>query len=402
MVSLVRLLPIALAILLFACAVSGQQPKRRSEPFIAPLLPAEQAWRIALSAQPVADGVMDDTSVYVPVAEVAGPTEGDAALSSPAQLVALDRQTGATRWISSVSTRLPPVLTHGVVVVATASGLEALDPRTGERAWNLALDRPARARMITQGPLLVAALEGGELIAVHLERRAVVWRRPVGRSAIVSLTADTQAVYCVTADSRVLSVSLPDGSDRWNRSLNGELSELVVDRDRLFVGSTTRAFWSLDARTGKDKSWAWNGIIFGGAIIGAAVQGDMVYVVSWDNIVRALDRDNGAQKWKEPVTRPLFPPRIFDGIVAVVGVSPTLSTFRADNGSPVSTWAFPNNLLLQGPPLIDTPAPYRVSIVALFRDGQVFGLRSTEMLFKEAAPVPLTTLPGRPVPRENP
>lgn len=99
---------------------------------------------------------------------------------------------------------------------------------------------------------------------------------------------------------------------------------------------------------------------------------------------------------------PAFPPRVLDGVVAVVGVSPTLSTFRADNGSPVSTWAFPADLLLQGAPLIDRPAPYRVSIVAVFRDGQVFGLRSTEMLFKEAAPVPLTTLPGRAVPRENP
>lgn len=400
MVSLVRLLPIALAIVLLACAVSGQQPKRRNEPYIAPLLPAEEAWRITLSAQPAADGLMDDTSVYVPVAEVAGSPDDGARRPSPAQLVALDRQTGATRWISSVSTRLPPLLTHGVLLVATPAGLEALDPRTGEREWNLAFDRPARVRMIAQGPLLVTALEGGELIAIHLERREVVWRRSIGAPDLVSLTADAQAVYFATAESRLVSVHLSDGSDRWERPLNGGLSELVVDRDRLFVGSTTRSFWSLDTRTGKDKSWKWNGIIFGGAIIGAAVQGDRIYVVSWDNIVRALDRNSGAQKWKEPVTRPLFPPRLFNGIVTVVGVSPTLSTFRADNGSPISTWAFPNDLLLQGAPLIDKPAPYNVSIVAVFRDGQVFGLRSTEMLFKEAAAVPLTTLPGRSVPRE--
>lgn len=403
MVSLVRLLPTALAIVLLACAVSGQQPKRNIEPYIAPLLPAEEAWRITLAAQPAADGVMDGTSVYVPVTEVAGSTEeGGGVPASPAQLVALDRQTGVTRWTSSVSTRLPPVLTHGVVVVATPGGIEALDPRTGEREWNLALDRPARTRMLTQDALLVTALEGGELIAVHLDRREVLWRRSIGTSDLVSLAADTAAVYFATADSRIVSVNLSDGTDRWNRALTGGLSELVVDRDRLFVGSTTRSFWSLDARTGKDKSWQWNGIIFGGAIIGAAVQGDKVFVVSWDNIVRALDRGNGSQKWKEPVTRPLFPPRIFEGIVTVVGVSPTLSTFRADTGSPISTWAFPNELLLQGAPLIDKPAPYRVSIVAVFRDGQVFGLRSTEMLFKEVVPVPLTTLPGRSVPRENP
>jgi outer membrane protein assembly factor BamB len=398
----VRSLSIALVIVLAAGAVSGQQPKRTREPYIAPLLPAEQAWKITLPARPAADGAMDGSSVYVPLEEVAASPEDDGPPAVPAALVALDRQTGAVRWTSSVSTALPPLLSHGSVIVATSSGIEALDPRTGRGQWALALGRPARARMIAQGALLMTVLEGGELVAVHLERREVVWRLSLGGSDRVSMTTDAAAVYLVTAGSRAMSVNLADGTTRWERALDGELSEPVVDRDRVFIGSTTKSFWSLDARTGKDKGWTWNGQIFGGAIVGASVQGNSVYVVSWDNIVRALDRGNGAQRWKEPVTRPLFPPRILNGIIAVVGVSPTLSTFRADTGSPVSTWAFPSELLLQGAPLIDDPAPYRVAIVAVFRDGQVFGLRSTEMLFKEAAAVPLTVLPGRPLPRETP
>ena len=402
MVRRVRSLSIALLIVLAAGAVSGQQPKRTREPYIAPLLPAEQAWKITLAARPAADGAMDDAAVYVPLEEVAASTDDGAPPQSPAQLVALDRQTGATRWTSSVSTRLPPVLTHGVVVVAAPGGIEALDPRTGRQQWSVALDRPARTRMIAQGPLLLTVLEGGDLVAVHLQRREVAWRLSLGASDRVSMTADAEAAYLVTNGSRAMSVNLSDGLLRWERTLDGELSEPAVDRDRVFIGSTTKSFWSLDARTGRDKGWKWTGQIFGGTIVGAAVHGNNVYVVSWDNIVRALNRGDGAQRWKEPVTRPLFPPRILNGIVAVVGVSPTLSTFRADNGSPVSTWSFPSELLLQGAPLIDAPAPYRVAIVAVFRDGQVFGLRPTEMLFKEPAPVPLTALPGRQLPRETP
>ena len=396
-----RSLSIALLIVLGAGAVSGQQPKRTREPYIAPLLPAEQAWKITLAARPAAEGVMDDAAVYVPVEEVTASTEDGAPPPSPALLVALDRQTGATRWTSSVSTRLPPLLTHGVVVVATPSGIEAFDPRAGRQQWSVALDRPARARMVAQGPLLLTVLEGGDVVAVHLQRREVAWRISLGVADRVSMTTDAEAAYLVTSGSRAMSVNLADGVLRWERTLDGELSEPVVDRDRLFIGSTTKSFWSLDARTGKDK-WKWTGQIFGGTIVGAAVHGNNVYVVSWDNIVRALDRGDGAQRWKKPVTRPLFPPRILNGIVAVVGVSPTLATFRADNGSPVSTWSFPSELLLQGAPLIDAPAPYRVAIVAVFRDGQVFGLRPTEMLFKEPAPVPMTVLPGRPLPRETP
>jgi outer membrane protein assembly factor BamB len=344
---------------------------------------------------------MDDAAVYVPLEQAAASTEDGAPPPSPAVLIALDRRSGVTRWTSSVATGLTPVLTHGAIVVATPAGIEALDPRSGERQWNVALDRPPRARMIAQGARLLTMLEGGELIAVDLERRAVVWRRSIGESDLLSLTSDAEAAYLATAGSRVISVSLADGVTRWDRRLTGVLSELVADRDRLFVGSTTKSFWSLDARTGNEK-WNWGGHVFGGAVVGAAVQGEKVYVVSKDNIVRALNRGNGSQEWKEPIARPLFPPSLLNGIVTVVGVSPTLSTFRADTGNPVSTWSFPAELLLQGTPLIDEPAPYRVAIVAIFRDGQVFGLRPTEMLYKETPPVPLTALPGRPVPGETP
>jgi outer membrane protein assembly factor BamB len=184
-----------------------------------------------------------------------------------------------------------------------------------------------------------------------------------------------------------------------------------VDGDQLFVGSNANlgSLWCLDALTGKDK-WVWPGRVIGGAVVGTAVQGDTVYVVSKDNVVRALRRGNGNQRWKTAAgTRPLFPPRVFAGVVAIVrtspdraGLSPGLSTFRADTGVAVSTWAAAQtDALLQGPPLIDSPRPLAVSIVVVFRDGQVFGLRSTEMMFKEPARVPLTALPGRGLSRET-
>ena len=53
------------------------------------------------------------------------------------------------------------------------------------------------------------------------------------------------------------------------------------------------------------------------------------------------------------------------------------------------------------PLLIDEPKPLRVSIVTLFRDGRMIGLRPTAMLFKEPAMKPFSTLPGRELPRER-
>jgi hypothetical protein len=400
----VRSLSIALVIVLAASVLSGQQPKRKREPYIASLLPAEQAWKIALPALPAAAAAMDDTTVYVPLEDGSRAGEDGVTTTVPAVLVALNRETGATRWRRDIASRQPPVLTHGAVVLASPTGVEAVDPRDGRPLWSVALDRPVRAPMVAQGSLLLAMLEGDELFAINLDRHEVVWRRSVGESGPLVVAADPEAAYVATNAGRVVRVALSNGDPLWESRLAGELSEPTIDGDRLFVGSNADlgSLWSLDKRTGKVK-WTWGGKVFGGSVVGTAVKGDGLYVTSRDNIVRALSRNDGSQRWKKPtVTRPIFPPRLFSGVVMVVtDGSPALSTFRADNdGTSISTWAAPADALLQGPPLIAEPAPLKVAIVVVLRDGQVIGLRPTEMLFKDAPLVPLTTLPGRAVPRE--
>jgi outer membrane protein assembly factor BamB len=346
---------------------------------------------------------MDDRTIYVPLQDPARAADDDSC--TPGSLIALARDTGDPRWTSRAPSCFPPVLTHGMIAVATGNEIQALEPKNGLRAWSVMLDRPVRAPMIATGSLLLAMLDGDELFGVDVERRAVVWRRSVGESGPLLMTADDHAAYVATSAGRVTRFQLSDGSPSWERQLAGELSEPTVDGDRLFVGSnaTNGSFWSLDVRTGKDRARPWRGGVFGGAVVGSAVLGDRVFVVSKDNLVRALERRNNNQIWFKPAgVRPAFPPRAFAGVVAVVGRSPVLSTFRTDTGAAVSTWTAPQTeALLQGPPLMDTPRPFAVSIVVVFRDGQVFGLRSTELMLKEPVLVPFTALPGRALPRET-
>jgi len=345
---------------------------------------------------------MDGRTIYIPLADPARASEEETC--APESVIALSRDTGTTLWTSPVPTCFPPVLTHSVIAVATGSEIEALDSANGQRLWSVALEKPVRAPMIATGSLLLAMLDGDELFGIDVEKRAVVWRRSVGESGPLLMTADDQAAYIVTNAGRVTQVQLSDGTLRWEHKLSGPLGEPAVDGGELFVGSTSNPprFWSLDTRRKKEK-WKWEGGVFGLPVVGATVQGDSVFVVSKDNLVRALNRNNGNQRWKTAAARPLFPPRAFAGVLAVVGRSPVLSTFRADTGAAVSTWTGPQTeSLLQGPPLIDTPRPFAVSIVVVFRDGQVFGLRSTALMLKEPALVPLTALPGRALPRETP
>jgi hypothetical protein len=218
------------------------------------------------------------------------------------------------------------------------------------------------------------------------------------------MTADERAVYLVTPMSRVLCVRLADGLVDWQRTLAGTLSEPALGKDRVLIGSDTSWLWALDPESG-DEKWKWPGRIFGGDIIGAAVDDDVAYVASLDNVIRALDRGNGSQREKQDIkTRPVLPPRAFFGTVVVFGLSPAVSTFRQSDLMPVATWSLPppTDAQPEGAPLIDEHLkPFGVAMVVILKDGRVIGVRPAAMTFPEPASAPLKFTPGRPVPRER-
>ena len=392
-------------IALATTALSGQQPNRRPEPYVAPILPAEQAWLVTLPAPPAAGGALDAHHVYIPLQDQTTLVDGQPVTTpNSASVTALDRETGALRWINHVGSNVPPALAGNQLLVAAGADIHALTAVTGVRQWKVTLDGAVRAPMIVSGNLLLALTAPDQLVALRLDTREVAWRVAISPGRVL-MTADARAVYLTTEDSRIVCVRLADGVVAWEHTLAGTLSPPAVGKDRVLVGSTTNALWAFDPDRGRE-AWRWEGKIFGGDVIGAAVDGDVIYVASLDNIVRALNRGNGSQLWQQDIkTRPIQPPRAFFGTVAVVGPVPAvLSTFQAKTGTPVGTWAPPppTDAELQGPPLIDQYLrPFRVAMVVILRDGRVVGTRPAGMMFAEPAPARLTILPGRPLPRER-
>jgi hypothetical protein len=78
-----------------------------------------------------------------------------------------------------------------------------------------------------------------------------------------------------------------------------------------------------------------------------------------------------------------------------------MTAFVGKTGEAMGSYVSTGHLI--GAPLIDTPVePFRVSFVTITREGVVEALRATALTFREAAAVPLPTLPGRQVSRERP
>lgn len=362
-------------------AYGGQRPKKL-EPLVTPVLPAEEAWQIALPFPPAAPAAMDEARIYVPL-------DGE-------HFAAINRDTGTTAWTVDIESAWPPLVHDGVVYLAASDELHALDAATGNHRWRVPLPRGAMAPMAMTAAVLIVLAPPDSVLAFKTSDGSLLWGRALGgRSGRVSMAVDQTAIYVSLVD-RLMRIAPADGSIVWERTLPSEITTTAAARDRVFAGSTSNEIYALDPDRGR-LAWRFR---FGGDVVGIAATDDLVFVVSLDNLVRALNRSNGNQIWKRPLTtRPVGAPQVFDGVVAVAGVD-SVATFNSRTGVAIGTFEAPS--LLRGQPLVDaTPVPFAVSVLAITRDGRAIGLKPVELLFREKPVEPLAALPGRPLQKET-
>jgi outer membrane protein assembly factor BamB len=372
-----------LCLSLGACpqAFAGQQNTERKRPPV-PLLPAEQAWNVSLPSPPSAQGALDEARAYIPL--------------QSGQIVALNRETGASDWSITFASSWAPIVSDGVVYVAGADAIHALRASSGSLVWRTALTAELMTAPAFEDGVIFLLAKPDQLQALRASDGSEVWRRSIDiPSGAPAMVANATGVF-LSSGSRLRRYAESDGGLEWERELSGVLSRPASVGDRVFVGSTDNNLYALDASTGRLAYRSRSG----GDVVGAAADDQFVYVASLDNLLRALRRGSGNQIWKRNLsTRTLAPPSTFGGIVLVTGNEPTLTTFDAASGTPIGNFSLAADL--QGVPLVDTtPQPFRVAVVVVTRDARAIGLRPTGMMFRELPLTPIQTLPGRPLSRE--
>jgi outer membrane protein assembly factor BamB len=362
-------------------ALAGQQKPER-KPLPVPLLPAEQAWNVALPSPPAAQGAMDEARAYVPL--------------QSGQVVAINRETGATEWSVALMSAWAPLVSNAVVYVAASDGIQAIQASSGTVIWRIALDAELITAPASLADTIFLLTKRDQLVALRTSDGSEIWRHAIEAPSGSAAMAVTATGVFISSGSSLRRHAVSDGHLEWKRDLDGMLSRPESAGDRVFVGSTDNTFYALDATTGR---LAYR-LRAGGDVVGGVANDQFVYVASLDNLLRALRRGSGNQVWKRNLTtRTIAPPSTFGGIVIVTGNEPTLTTFDASTGTPIATFSVAADL--QGVPLVDTtPEPFRVAIVVVTRDARAMGLRPTGMMFRELPLVPIQALPGRPLSRE--
>lgn len=343
-----------------------------------PLFPLRVRWSADLGVPPSTGPVGDDARIYVP-------------LSSEA-LVALDADTGASAWrVEDVATTLQPATDGTGVYVVVSTALVALDATSGAERWRRPLPSTVSAPLSAQSGWIVVGLDTGDVLAVRAADGSVVWQRTYPTSLVTRAVIHGERVYLPGADGRVRAARIEDGTPVWEQTVGGAVLTIAPLGDRVYVGADDNFFYALDDRQGR-RLWRWR---TGGDPIGEATANERnVYFSSLDTIVRALDRRNGAQRWRRPLPwRPRSGPLLVGTTALLSGVALDLRGFATETGAPVGEFALsPDRLeVLEGVPLVvprqRLPGAY---VVVALADGRTLALEHAYGLKVE----PLTRLPG--------
>lgn len=353
----------------------GQGPNPRRTPQTS-LVPAEPVWSIALDADPVAGGAIDGNHVYLPL--------------KSERVIALARADGHLVWSRDIETTTVPVVAAGSLYVLASDEIHALDTETGSERWRVPFDKHLNIALTVVGDRLFGVVAPSTLVAMSVADGSIAWQLDLMSAPVHPVVGDNRRLYAALADGRVTAVSASDGKVAWQRKLEGALARPTLVADRLIVGSAVNEVFALDPSSGT-LAWRWR---VGADVVGAAGNGDAVFIVALDNMLRAVSRSNGNQRWKKPISsRPAFPPQVFGDLVVVSSAAPTISVYSALTGTAVGTYVAPAEV--EGPALVAPAiAPSDVVMIVVTRDGRVLGLRPKPP--SPAAPPPAAGARGVP------
>jgi outer membrane protein assembly factor BamB len=234
-------------------------------------------------------------------------------------LHALDAQ-GAERWKFATGKPIkarPAVIGDSVYVASDTGLLYRLDKRSGKEQWRAKIDRGSPARIATNqegsrwdrygssvvadGKRVYVGSRDNSLYALDLTTGKEQWRVETKdmMTATPALYRDT--VLFADYEGIVQAVGAGDGKQRWTYDAKLPVAgDLVVDADRVFVGSRTYDLIALDAAKGKElwKHYYWFSWIESPPV----VRDGVVYTGSSDGVgVFAIDARDGKLRWKAAV-----------------------------------------------------------------------------------------------------
>jgi outer membrane protein assembly factor BamB len=293
------------------------QTKSASAPAPAGPLPFRKLWSVPLDGSPTSAPAYSGNQGFFAIDD---------------RLAAHDLTSGALQWSVPRTTQVEPATGDGLLFLIADNTIIALRQMDGSMAWQRELASPLAAPLAWNNGWLIVPTKTGEILAYRALDGGLIWRRGIeaAASARPSLAADR--VYVPASDGRIVAFQTENGEVVWDRRIGGKPHEILALDDRVYVGSTDNRLYCLKTDSGV-IDWRWP---TGADVVGQPVEdARLVFFVSLDNMLRALDRRSGNQRWKRALPlRPSSGPRRAGDALIVSGVAPPLRVYQMKDGSP--------------------------------------------------------------------
>ncbi|MCC7417240.1 MAG: PQQ-binding-like beta-propeller repeat protein [Acidobacteria bacterium] len=348
------------------------------------LFPLRPLWTLPLGSRLAVAPAYDGTRAYYAIA-------GD-------RLAAYDLATGLRRWLVDAAPTLPMAAGGDLVFLVEETSLRALRAADGSTVWQVALAGALAAPPVWDNGWLIAATAAGDIVALRASDGVELWRSALGSAAHAPPALAADRVYVSLDDGRVAALQVQNGARLWDRRLGGPGSGILALDDRVYVGSEDNFFYCLRAGDGR-IDWRWR---TGADVIGPPlVDGNLVYFVSLDNMLRALHRTSGVQRWRAPLpARPLGGPVKAGGTLLVAGVGSSVPAYSLVDGRLVGELSSGGETA--GPPYAFRLPPAALpAVVAIGRDiaagaTAIAVTRAIEPPETPIAPLPNVAMPSPP------
>ena len=326
-----------------------------------PIVPVDIAWLLDLKQPASRLPAIDDDRIFIPLVD--------------GTLLALNLDTGAQVWSRHRPVHGDLIVDNGILIATYEQLLIAFDAPSGRLLWTHRLDQRRITTPTISNGWLVVTLRDTTLVAFRATDGQELWRQQLGLTATANPSISGGRLYIpLEGDSggAVRALDLSTGNYVWEQTLTG-IPGPILALDAIFVGATDNFFYRLRLDDGR-VDWY---VRTGGDIYGLpAIDEERVYVTSLDNIVRALDRENGAQRWRMPLQgRPESGPIRVENSLVLSGLAPNIQMFHTETGRPMGRLTADNELAM---PLqhIQRENPEKNRTVLLTRAGELMVLKS--------------------------
>jgi outer membrane protein assembly factor BamB len=320
-------------------------PSAAADKVAPPRLPIAIRWSVELTTAVATAPVSDGDRVFL-------------ALRS-AHIVARDVKDGRELWRIQKEVLTPFAAADGMVFVSAGDAIEALRAADGVSAWLVPRVKAVAPLVVAAG--FVFAVTDAEILAIRANDGGIVWRHAAG-GVRHAPAVDADRLYVGANDGRILALELASGAVRWEEYVKGGVTALAASRGLVYAGAGDKRLYCLDARNGDVKFPFRVGAIVDGSI---AVDDERVYFAALDNVIRAVDRISGNQRWKIPLPkRPIAGVRALGHVVFVPVSGVELVMLFDRDGARSGAIALPGETSRDAPPAIrETEAGLDVFVV---------------------------------------